>query len=171
VSPWRHIRAIGALPFMVAVVVPALLVGRYGAHPPSLLRALPGAALVAAGLGLFVATNRLFGRSEGTLAPWDPPRKLVVRGPYRRVRHPMITGVLCALLGEALLLGAPAVLLWAGAVAAVNAVYLPLVEEPRLIDRFGEDYRRYQREVPRFLPRLRSYTSRADGRRRSSRAD
>jgi protein-S-isoprenylcysteine O-methyltransferase Ste14 len=60
---------------------------------------------LAFGLGLAVATVRLFVRhGEGTPAPWDPPRKLVVRGPYRHVRNPMIAGVLLVLMGEALLL-------------------------------------------------------------------
>jgi protein-S-isoprenylcysteine O-methyltransferase Ste14 len=62
---------------------------------------LIGVALIAAGLALWLWTLRLFIRiGEGTLAPWDPTRRLVVEGPYRRVRNPMITAVLAVLLGE-----------------------------------------------------------------------
>jgi hypothetical protein len=39
----------------------------------------------------------------------------------------------------------------------VNAIYIPLCEEPGLEKRFGNDYRRYQRHVPRWLPRLRPW--------------
>jgi protein-S-isoprenylcysteine O-methyltransferase Ste14 len=115
---------------------------------------LAGVALIGAGLLLFVRTVRLFAtEGDGTLAPWDPPNKLVVRGPYRHMRHPMITGVLTVLLGEAALLGSWPILIWAAIFLAVNAVYLPLVEEPRLVRRFGEDYEAYMHEVPRWLPR------------------
>jgi protein-S-isoprenylcysteine O-methyltransferase Ste14 len=94
---------------------------------------------------------------EGTLAPWDPPRRLVVRGPYRHMRHPMISGVACILAGEAALLGSPPLAVWSGAFLALNAIYLPLVEEPRLVRRFGEDYERYRAHVPRWFPRLKPW--------------
>ena len=58
----------------------------------------------AAGFGLAVWTVKLFMKfGDGTPAPWDPPQKLVIRGPYRHVRNPMITGVLLLLLAEAML--------------------------------------------------------------------
>jgi len=90
----------------------------------------------------------------GAEVVWWRPRKLVVAGPYERWRHPMITGVALILLGEAIVLGSWAMLVWWAAFVAVNAVYLPLVEEPRLVRRFGDDYEEYRRRVPRFLPRL-----------------
>ena len=99
-----------------------------------MLAALPvvfGIALLAVGGVLVVWTIALFVRvGRGTLAPWDPTSTLVVEGPYRHVRNPMISGVLFLLLGEAALLGSWPLLAWFAAVAAVNAVYLPLVEEP-----------------------------------------
>jgi protein-S-isoprenylcysteine O-methyltransferase Ste14 len=61
--------------------------------------------------------------------------------------------VLFMLLGEAAALGSLALLAWAGIFLAVNAVYLPLVEEPRLVSRFGREYEDYMRRVPRWLPR------------------
>lgn len=152
---WRQLRAIGPLPGMATLVVPALITWATGEVDVGWWSAL-GAPPIAAGLLLFVSTVRLFaGVGQGTLAPWDPPSRLVVEGPYRHVRHPMITGVLCVLLGEAAVLGSLPLLAWAGAFLAVNAVYLPLVEEPRLVRRFGADYEAYQARVPRFVPRIR----------------
>ena len=69
----------------------------------------------------------------------------------------MISGVLCVLLGEALLFGSIAVLAWFAFVFALNAVYFPLVEEPELQQRFGADYEAYRAAVPRWLPRLRPW--------------
>lgn len=152
----RHLFAIGLLPGVVAGVVPALLLSGDGLAPwPA---ALLGAALLALGLALIVQTVALFATvGKGTLAPWDPTARLVVRGPYRRVRNPMISGVLCVLLGEALLFGSAAVLAWFAIVFAINAVYFPLVEEPGLRRRFGADYEAYRAAVPRWLPRLRPW--------------
>lgn len=100
-------------------------------------------------------TIRLFvSQGRGTLAPWDPTSRLVVAGPYRHVRNPMISGVLCVLLGEAALFGSAPLVLWFGIVLGVNAVYMPLVEEPGLVRRFGADYESYRAHVPRWLPRL-----------------
>jgi protein-S-isoprenylcysteine O-methyltransferase Ste14 len=155
-SAWRHGAAILLLPFMATVVVPALLEWNAEVEFGPLFAL--GVLLVAVGLLLFVTTVALFARiGQGTLAPWDPTSKLVVRGPYRHVRNPMISGVLCLLLGEAALLGAAPLLAWFGGVFAVNAVYLPLVEEPGLVRRFGADYESYRNQVPRWVPRLRPW--------------
>ena len=117
-----------------------------------------GAVLIAAGLALFVATVRLFAAAgRGTLAPWDPPRRLVVRGPYRHLRHPMISGVALVLAGQALALWSDPIAIWLGLFVAVNAVYLPLVEEPALRRRFGPEHDRYAANVGRWLPRLRPW--------------
>ena len=124
----------------------------------AVLAVLVGALLVGIGVLLFVQTVSLFDRvGEGTLAPWDPTSKLVVRGPYRHVRNPMISGVFFVLLGEAAVLGSPALLIWTAAFLAVNAVYMPLFEEPGLKRRFGEDYEIYAANVPRWLPRIRPW--------------
>ena len=113
-----------------------------------------GCALIAAGLALmYRTTSPLFARiGEGTLAPWDRRAAWSCWAPYRHVRNPMITGVLAILLGEAVLLGSAALLVWFGAFFTVNAIWMPLVEEPGLVERFGEDYRRYRRAVPRWIP-------------------
>jgi protein-S-isoprenylcysteine O-methyltransferase Ste14 len=153
----RHLAAILLLPGVVTVLVPALLLGGdYELAPWPL--AVPGAALLVAGAGLWVWTVTLFaGVGRGTLAPWDPPSRLVVQGPYRHVRNPMISAVLAVLLGEAALLGSLALLSWFAVVFAVNAVYFPLAEEPGLRRRFGREYEEYAAHVPRWVPRPRPW--------------
>jgi len=155
----RHLTAIVLLPGMVTVLVPALLLSGGGIEWGVL--ALFGIMSIAAGVSLIAWTVALFaGAGRGTLAPWDPTTRLVVRGPYRHVRNPMISGVLAVLLGEAALFGSLAVLGWFAAVLALNAVYFPLVEEPDLRLRFGEAYETYREHVPRWLPRLRPWEPR-----------
>jgi protein-S-isoprenylcysteine O-methyltransferase Ste14 len=148
----RQLAAVVLLPGTVCVLVPAFLLSDAAIAPWPL--ALVGGALLALGLGVIAWTVSLFARiGRGTLAPWDPTSKLVVRGPYRYVRNPMISGVLAVLLGEAALFGSTPVLIWAGLVFAVNAVYFPLIEEPGLRERFGAEYDEYAARTPRWVPR------------------
>jgi protein-S-isoprenylcysteine O-methyltransferase Ste14 len=153
VSAWRHARAIALLPGTVAVIVPALLIARSGAEFDP-LRAALGVPLVASGFALWLWTVLLFARiGRGTLAPWDPTERLVVVGPYAHVRNPMITGVLVVLLGQALVLGSGAIGIWAAVFAGVNHVFFLVYEEPTGARRFGDEYRRYKENVPRWIPR------------------
>ncbi|NIV74478.1 MAG: isoprenylcysteine carboxylmethyltransferase family protein [Gammaproteobacteria bacterium] len=113
-----------------------------------------GILCAATGLALGVWTASLFARfGGGTAAPWDPPRRFVVRGPYRHVRNPMITGALALLLGESLIVQSWPLFGWLVVFALGNALYIPLVEERGLAKRFGEEYAAYQRHVPRWIPR------------------
>jgi protein-S-isoprenylcysteine O-methyltransferase Ste14 len=160
----RHLLAIAMLPFSVTVLVP-LWIAR--ANQLELSRPTTPAAwaaviagILVSGIGLFFfaySLHEFATRGKGTLAPWDAPSRLVVRGPYRYVRNPMITGVLFILFGEALLLQSPPHFVWALVFLAMNALYIPLVEEPQLRRRFGQDYIEYCRKVPRILPRRSPY--------------
>jgi protein-S-isoprenylcysteine O-methyltransferase Ste14 len=157
----RHLLAITALPFTVAVLVPVWIARANNVRPVFALTAgllagqAAGIAIAGVGLLLFSLSLRRFaGEGEGTLAPWDPPSHLVVRGPYRFVRNPMISGVVLVLFGEATFLGSTPHALWALGFAALNLVYIPIFEEPPLLARFGDHYREYCRNVPRLVPRL-----------------
>lgn len=157
----RHLLSIALLPFTVAVLIPLWIARSDDISPtiafraPQLLLQIAGVVLLLIGLILFsVSLGKFAAEGEGTLAPWDPPRRLVVRGPYRYVRNPMISGVVLVLFGEALgLLSAPH-LQWALIFLAVNFVYIPLLEETGLKSRFGDSYMEYCRHVPRLIPRL-----------------
>jgi protein-S-isoprenylcysteine O-methyltransferase Ste14 len=160
----RQLVAFVILPLNVAVLIPVWLARRNGT-PLAIgdgtlqlaVQAL-GLALLGVGLLLFGASLRRFvGEGQGTLAPWDPPRRLVVRGPYRYVRNPMISGVLLVLFGEAGVLLSRPQLEWALVFLVLNLIYIPLVEEPMLIGRFGTDYLEYRRHVPGLLPRWRPW--------------
>ena len=157
----RHLVAVAALPFVMTVVIPVWLAHRDhislspAATLPLILVQIVGLSLVVVGIALFASTLRRFAtEGKGTLAPWDPPRKLVVHGPYRYVRNPMISGVLIIILGEALVLLSISHFWWFLTFFAINAVYIPLFEEPMLQSRFGNSYTEYRRHVPRLIPRF-----------------
>ena len=160
---WQQLKAVIVLPFTAAVVVPTLVlyqngVGRLAyerAAPWNVLTLVAAAVLVAVGLLLFVSTATLFVKvGRGTLAPWNPPQHLVLVGPYRHVRNPMISGVLFILSAETLFFASLSLLAWLAVFLLVNAIYIPLLEEPGLEKRFGEEYAHYKRNVPRWIPRL-----------------
>jgi protein-S-isoprenylcysteine O-methyltransferase Ste14 len=154
------------LPGVVTVLVPLLVVLGNGSNVGwglptgvAVMLVLLGITLIGAGFALWLWTVRLLARfGKGTLAPWDPTRHLVVEGPYRHVRNPMITAVLAVLAGEAALLGSPPLLIWFVLFLVVNHVGFRIYEEPGLERRFGEEYRTYKRNVPRWLPRREPWT-------------
>ncbi len=161
---WGLLKTIIVLPGTVLVFVPAIILAIVDRSKFSLHFATPDRLLfwlallpAGAGLGLAVWTVKLFMTfGDGTPAPWDPPQKLVIRGPYRHVRNPMITGVLFMLLAEAMLFKSWPLALWMGVFFTGNAIYFPLFEEKGLEKRFGDAYRAYKAHVPRWIPRLRS---------------
>ncbi len=159
---WAMLRAILILPANALVTIPGLILWLTAGAGPSWRLAPPDSpwfwaalVLMAGGLVLMGRTMALFSRrGHGTPAPWDPPQKLVVAGVYQHVRNPMIGGVITFLFAEALMCGSLALLTWALIFTLANVIYIPNFEEPGLAKRFGEDYRRYRANVPRWGPRL-----------------
>ena len=159
------IKAIIILPGTALVFVPGVILWLSAQSPAAI--ASEGLAqprlwigILSAVTGLFFAvwTVRLFlTAGEGTPAPWDPPKRLVVRGPYRHVRNPMITSVLLMLGAESLLFGSWHLAGWMLVFFLINTIYFSLVEEPGLERRFDENYRRYKANVPRWIPNWRPW--------------
>jgi protein-S-isoprenylcysteine O-methyltransferase Ste14 len=117
-----------------------------------------GAGLVLAGLaGLAGALARLAVEGRGTPSPAAPPRRLVIRGVYRHVRHPMYVATAAVIAGEGLLLRQPVLLAAAAVYLAATATLGRVREEPLLEARFGPAYREYRDAVPGWWPRLRPY--------------
>jgi protein-S-isoprenylcysteine O-methyltransferase Ste14 len=173
---WRHLLSVLLFPVTVTLVVPALILLPAGVHGPrfgpvaSAALVAVGCALIAAGLALMVWTNVLFDRvGEGTLGlgpVMGEPVHLVVRGPYRHVRNPMITGVLCILLGEAAATGSGALLTWFATFFVFQATAIRFWEEPHLVGRYGDEYVAYRRNVPRWIPRISAWDPAPGGRHR-----
>jgi protein-S-isoprenylcysteine O-methyltransferase Ste14 len=160
----KHLRDIILLPFMVTVVIPYLSYNEKQALlPNNLISKSAGIIFFIAGLFLFLWTNYLFKTfGKGTLAPWTVKQHLVIRGPYKYCRNPMITGVLCILIGETLFLHSTNILIWTCIFLTVHIFYFAFKEEPDLYKRFGEEYKTYKANVPRWIPRLTAYQVKKD---------
>ena len=161
-NAWKQLRAILLLPGIVTAVIPAAILYCTGIgwlpSPGDIILPVMGSILIFLGLALIAWTNRLFITvGKGSLAPWNPTKRLVVRGVYRHVRNPMILGVLCIRLGEAAFFCSVPLFGWFAVFCLLNIIYIPMLEEPGLIKRFGQDYLLYKRNVPRWIPRLRPW--------------
>ena len=94
---------------------------------------------------------------EGTPGPWRPVSNLIISGPYRYVRNPMILGAVNLTLFEAALFASIPFLLWAVVFFVLNIVYFKAFEEKELIKRFGTDYENYKNKVSMFFPKFTPY--------------
>ena len=164
-SSFAHLRAIVLLPFFVTVVIPIILTYLTNDFYLIPFKHLKGFIFYSLGLFfsfigilLFIQSIILFHKiGKGTLAPWDPTKNLIVKGLYRYHRNPMITGVLCILIAEAIWLKSFYIFCWALLFFLVNHFYFILSEEPGLVKRFGEEYVEYKNNVPRWIPRLKPW--------------
>ena len=153
------------LPLTALFIIPAAILWATGFRiawglglPWDAVVVLAGALLIGNGLYYLFITIWLFNNiGKGTLAPWSPTKKLVILGPYRYVRNPMISGVLMTLLGESIAFGSLGIFTWFLLFFIINHIYFIYSEEPGLTRRFGEEYLIYKKNVPRWIPRLRPW--------------
>jgi protein-S-isoprenylcysteine O-methyltransferase Ste14 len=110
----------------------------------------------AAALGLLLVFYWIFASIGNNISPTQATRhnhQLVTDGPYRWVRHPLYSCGLVLILALTALTD-----LWWLAVAMLPPMLILLwrtrLEEARLIETFGDDYRTYMRQTGRFWPRL-----------------
>ncbi len=141
------------VPGTAGVLIPLRIAARPIPAPTVEVWSIVGLVLLAAGaagyfwcLWLFALTGR------GTPAPIDPPRHLVVRGPYRFVRNPIYVSAVAVVLGWAAYFHSTEVFLYAIVLAGAFHLFVVTVEEPTLHRKFGESYTHYRHTVRRWLP-------------------
>ena len=149
----RSILFVVLLPGTVAGYVPVRLLCSAGPlrwpalSLPSCLAVL---TIVVGAAVLLASVWEFFVAGHGTLAPIDPPRKLVVSGLYRFTRNPMYNGVVTVLLGQAWFFSSVRLFEYAATVLVCFHLFVVLYEEPSLEHRFGESYLSYRKAVPRW---------------------
>lgn len=157
-----HLLSIVLLPGTVTLLIPYFLY-QYLSEPTiyddHIGLKIIGYCFLLIGLILFLSSIFLFStKGKGTLAPWSPTSKLVIAGPYKFVRNPMIIGVISILAGEAFLLNTISILIWAMLFFVINTLNFEFVEEPKLERKFGDDYVSYKNNVNRWIPKIKSYS-------------
>jgi len=151
----RALLAFIAVPGLVAFVVPLLLA--WSRVRTGSFRAIALVPLIAGVTLLIWCVRDFLVTGKGTLAPWDPPRRLVSSGPYRLSRNPMYVAVSLVLLGWSIAFRSWALLLYA--LVVMTAFHLRVVfgEEPWLARTHGHEWKQYVTRVPRwFFPNRRA---------------
>ena len=141
---------------LVLVFVPAQLISWSGIVRPAATGVSQVVGMVVGGAGAVLALWCVFTFAfigKGTPAPFDPPRRLVVEGPYRLVRNPMYIGAGLVLTGAMLFYESLPLLGYAGLFALITYFFVVLYEEPTLRRTFGTEYEAYNRRVGRWWPR------------------
>ena len=151
----RLLKPILIFPVNVMGVIPALILGfseKLETLKFKTLSLVSGSMLIGVGFFIVLITVSLFVKTgKGTPAPWDPPQLLVTEGIYRYVRNPMMMAVWCILIGESILFQSFYIFLWVLIFLILCLTLVPLLEEPQLERRFGEAYKIYKNEVPRWI--------------------
>lgn len=146
---WRAAFALLVLPGTVAFLIPLLLLA-----PDREARELDVLALIPLSLGIVLllgCVKEFYGAGKGTLAPWAPPRELVVTGPYRFSRNPIYIAVVLVVLGWALAFHSPLLVAFALATFLLFHLRVVLGEEPWLARAHGDRWIEYRGRVPRWL--------------------
>jgi protein-S-isoprenylcysteine O-methyltransferase Ste14 len=145
----RAIAAFVALPGVVAFAVP-IVIGTWPGRPAQ--HAVMGAVLVCLGtLLLLWCVQEFYVAGHGTLAPWAPPKNLVITGPYQLSRNPMYIGVVTILIGWSVLWSSRTLLIYALVVMAAVHVRVLIAEEPWAARNFGAEWEAYRGRVPRWI--------------------
>ncbi|MGH7177394.1 MAG: methyltransferase family protein [Tepidisphaeraceae bacterium] len=140
---------------VVLIYVPARVLSGSGIVCPQGIGAWQLAGMVIGAAGAAVALWCIFAFAwigKGTPFPLDPPRRLVIRGPYRFVRNPMYIGAALALSGAAVFYGSLPLWCYAGFFLLAMHLFVVAYEEPTLRRTFGQEYEAYSRQVRRWWP-------------------
>lgn len=143
----------------VLVYLPARLLAWSGIARPSVYSwpQIAGIALGAAGALVALSCVCAFAWiGKGTPAPFDPPRKLVTRGPYRFLRNPMYVGAALAVGGAALFFESIELLAFVALFLLTTHLFVVIYEEPTLRRTFGREYESYCQHVHRWWPSART---------------
>jgi protein-S-isoprenylcysteine O-methyltransferase Ste14 len=147
---WQAVIAFLALPGMVAFVVPLLVLAPVS---PSSFAEPWGLIPLAIGVVLLLwCVREFYVAGRGTLAPWTPPKELVVTGLYRVSRNPMYIAVVLVLWGWAVAYRSRSLAIYALAIMLAFHLRVVCGEEPWLARTHGVKWDRYRAQVPRWLP-------------------
>lgn len=119
--------------------------------PPTEAMAWTGAFLCIAGLSFSIWARAALGPNWSATVSLKEGHELIVRGPYRFVRHPIYTGMLTMFLATVIVLGYLGGIV--GAVLVFVSFRIKLGDEEKLmLKQFPDQYAAYQKRVKRIIP-------------------
>ncbi|MBB2894214.1 methyltransferase family protein [Flexivirga oryzae] len=148
--PWSRELGIRVVVAGVVIVLYRLGVFRHYDRNTELWRGVLGLVLLAIGLGFAVWARLHIGRNWGMPMTQHQEPELVTSGPYRRVRHPIYSGLLLGVVGTAVALSWTWLI--AAALAGIYFVYSATVEEHYLAKQFPDTYPAYRHSTKMLVP-------------------
>jgi protein-S-isoprenylcysteine O-methyltransferase Ste14 len=121
---------------------------------PGFLRLAALALWLMGTLAILWCSADLVRKGRGTPAHLDPPKDLVISGPYRYVRNPIYVGALLVQFGYILWFGSGRMILYSLFFMLAFHILIVLIEEPILKHTFGTAYAEYCKRVPRWIPKI-----------------
>lgn len=115
-----------------------------------------GSIIALAGLGIMaVCIKKYFLSLSGlkSLFQEAPSAELMIAGIHRYMRHPLYLGTFMAIWGAWIVFPYLSLLI-ANTIITGYTLYAIKLEEDKLVAEFGEQYREYQKTVPKLLPRF-----------------
>lgn len=150
---WQIFEVIFGIPLLAAIVLHQLLPLKLpsGSLTPAMIAV--GVALIIVGLGLVILARRAFAQHAQPTDPGRPTSTMITMGVFSISRNPLYLGGVCVLVGLALALNLPWVLVLL--IPALIACHMVLIvpEERYLAAKFGAEYQRYTVSVHRWLGR------------------
>lgn len=116
-----------------------------------------GTFLMWAGAGIAIWCGMYLLITKNTISPLSSQTKVLTKGPYKMVRHPMMWSINIVLIGEIIVYGSPFLFIWFLLWLRLSVIYVSRFEEPALIDRFGGAYIEYCTTTPRWFPKLKFF--------------
>lgn len=147
----KAVAAFLVLPFSVAFLIPIFIGYPYSSPSGSKIIAVP--VLILGSLILVHCIERFYSEGKGTLAPWSPPKHLVVTGLYRYSRNPMYLGVLMVILGWSIFFHSIAILVYAMVVFIAFHLRITTYEEIQMKKLFPKEWKQYAADTFRWIGR------------------
>jgi len=110
-----------------------------------------GTLILLTGIVFRIWASFIFFQNELKVLSVKPQSKFIRKGPYKISRNPLYIGIICIVLGIAFIIGSPSSVVASILLIIFWNFYTRLVDEKRMLQSFGEDYRQYEKEVPRWF--------------------
>ena len=146
----RIAKVLAMLLMFLVIYVPQWFHLRAPSENRSTLTGIAGVALCLAGLLLFISSRRALGRNWSDQVVLKEGHEVVRRGPYRWIRHPLYVGLILALLGSAVAVGARAG--YVVIALCFLGIFFKSKKEEAMLSRQLPGYAEYKRRVKGFIP-------------------
>ena len=158
-SKFRYYRlfyTVFAFVSLAAVIYYQFTITSYALFNANLLSMIAGGGMAVTGLGLMlVCIKKYFFSLSGLKSLYQeaPSSQLMIAGIHRYMRHPLYTGTFLFIWGLWVLFPSLSLLI-TDVIITAYTVYAIRLEETKLVAEFGDQYREYQRAVPKLVPRF-----------------